>query len=142
MLEVDPHVGFAGLGLRLDAVQIVDLGFLPILLYSLALTVHLIVEPGYFETHLILSEDPETFLLVPYEVALISGCEGLFLSKAIPLVFLPAPRITVPSLFILKSSETILSVDPPLPVVYVPSAGILPHAEHCPDSLLLEACVL
>lgn len=103
---------------------------------------HLIVEPGYLETHLILSEDPKAFLLVPYEVALISGGQGLLLSKAIPLVLLPAPRITVPSLFVLKNSKTILSVDPPLSIVNVSCAGILPHAEHSPNPLLLEACVL
>ena len=126
----------------MNTIQVIYLCLFSILLYTFSLAMHLVICPGYLESHSIFDVYAESLPFVSYEISLIYGIYSLFSSISIFLILLPTSRIAVSSLLVLKNAKTIFCIYSPLSVVNISSTWIFSHSKHCSNSFFLETHIL
>ena len=99
---------------------------------------HLVIGPCDLESNSIFDQNAKAFSFVSHVIALVCWYKGLFFPKSIFLVLLPATWVRVTSLFVLKNSKAISSVDSPLSIVDISCARIFSHSKHGPHSFFLK----
>ena len=87
--EVKGKAHSVGLCGRFYPIQVVHFNLFSILLYPLSSTIFLIVFPSDLIPYSIFRQNPESFLLVAYKVALVYGSWRDFPSISILFVLLP-----------------------------------------------------
>lgn len=93
--EVKGKAHSIGLCSRFYAIQVVHLNLFSILLNPLSSPIFLIILPSDLIPHSILSQYPESFLLIAYKVALVDSSWRDFPSISVLFVLLPRAGISI-----------------------------------------------